>query len=371
MLISLLVIIICIALGACIFLNQPKFGEASKGEQLVAIKKSPNYAAGEFKNLIPTPKFTKNVSTFSILWNSLTEPKSRLVPDKPIPAVKTDLKNLDRMTDLVIWLGHSSFYIQLGGKRILLDTVFSDFAAPLSFFNKAFAGTNIYHAEDMPEIDYLLISHEHWDHLDYPTVLALKDKVRHVVCPLGVGIYFEKWGYGTNRISEGDWYDRFEIEKGIKVHLMPARHYSSRLLKQNQTLWAGFVLESSKRRLFFSGDSGYGLHFAEIGRKFGGFDFVALDCGQYDERWANIHMTPEEAVSAAKDLHAKALLPSHIGRFSISRHPWDEPFSRIVAASDEERPALLTPIIGEPVNIDSEQQKFDPWWERIAAFSGL
>lgn len=359
---SLLVLACGLVLGACVWMNQPKFGKASEGERLEAIRKSPNYVEGAFRNQIDTPKFTKNVSTISIILDGLMNPPERLTPEQPIPAVKTDLKALDRMGDVVVWLGHSSYFIQLGGKRILLDPILSDHAAPLPFLNQAFAGTTLYAAEDLPAIDYLLISHEHWDHLDYPTVEALKDKVNHVVCPLGVGTYFAMGGYEPSQISEGDWYDQFEFGDGITIHLLPARHYSSRLLKQNQTLWAGFALESATRRLFFSGDSGYGPHFAEIGRQFGGFDFAALDCGQYDERWAYLHMNPEEAVRAAKDLNAATLLPSHVGRFTIARHAWDAPFLRIAAASHGEGPRLLTPVLGEPVRLEDKQQEFTPWW---------
>jgi L-ascorbate metabolism protein UlaG (beta-lactamase superfamily) len=367
MLSSVLIIILCFALGACILLNQPKFGKSPEGERLAAIEKSPHYSAGQFKNLHPTPKFTKDVSTASIIWKSWTEPQKRLVPEMPIPAVKIDLKKLDRMTDLMIWLGHSSFYIQLGGKRMLLDPVFSDSAAPVSFFNKAFAGTTIYQADDMPVIDTLLISHDHWDHLDYPTVVALKDKVGLVVSPLGVGAYFERWGYPAEKIIEADWYQQVALDGVVDIHVLPARHYSGRFLKQNKTLWAGFALESAERRLFFSGDSGYGPHFAEIGQRFGEFDFVALDCGQYDERWAYIHMTPEEAVRAAQDLKADSLLPSHIGRFSIARHSWDEPFFRVASASGDESFKLLTPMVGEPVYLTIKEQAFDQWWVKLAS----
>lgn len=356
------VIVLCLALGACVLLNQPKFGELPAGERLAAIEKSPYYADGKFKNLIPTPKFTRDVSTFSIIWKSWTEPRERLVPERPLPAVKTDLKNLDRMTDLVIWLGHSSFYIQLGGKRLLLDPVFSDSAAPFPFFNKAFAGTSIYQADDMPEIDVLLISHDHWDHLDYPTVVALKDKVGRVVSPLGLGAHFETWVYPAEKIVEADWYQQVDLDGGVRIHVLPTRHYSGRFLKQNKTLWAGFALVSAEQRLFFSGDSGYGPHFKEIGQRFGGFDLVALDCGQYDERWAYIHMTPEEAVRAAHDLKAERLLPSHVGRFSIARHAWDEPFIRVASAPMDEALRLLTPMIGESVHLTIKDQAFDLWW---------
>jgi len=367
MVVSVFVVACGLVLAACVLVNHPKFGTAPEGARLEALRKSPNYVDGEFRNLIDTPKFTQDAGTFSILLNHMLHPPERLTPEQPIPSVKTDLKALDPSTDMVIWLGHSSYYIQLGGKRMLLDPVLSDHAAPFSFLNKAFAGTNIYTPEDMPEVDYLLISHEHWDHLDYPTAKALKNKVGRVICPLGIGTYFETWGYDTSKISEGDWYDPFAFGDGIKIHLLPARHYSNRLLKENQTLWGGFALESEARRLFFSGDSGYGPHFEAIGRQFSGFDFAALDCGQYDDRWANIHMNPEEAVAAAKDLSAATLLPSHVGRFTIARHAWDEPFIRIASASRGASPRLLTPVIGEPMLFEADPQEFAPWWVNLGS----
>lgn len=367
MLSGLFVLVFGLVLGACMMLNQPRFGRPPEGARLLSIQKSPHYADGEFKNIIDTPKFTKNVSTFSIIRQDLVNPRERLVPDAPIPSLKTDLKNLERTHDVVVWLGHSSYFIQLGGKRILLDPVFSDHAAPLSFLNKAFAGTNIYRAEDMPEIDALLISHDHWDHLDHATVVALKEKVAHVVTPLGVGAYFADWGYPVEKIHEADWYGQVNIKDDFTIHVLPARHYSGRLLRQNKTQWAGFALVSSQRKLFFSGDSGYGPHFAEIGRRFGRFDFVALDAGQYDERWAYIHMTPEEAVKAATNLNAAALLPSHVGRFTIARHAWDEPFIRVASASEGETFRLLTPVIGEAVRLNDKPQEFLQWWVKSAS----
>lgn len=363
----LLVVAFGLVLGAFILLNHPKFGRSPEGARLDTLRKSANFEDGEFKNLIDTPKFTKDVSTFSILRDDLLDPQERLVPDRPVPSVKTDLTTLDPNDDVVVWLGHSSYFVQLGGKRVLIDPVFSDHAAPLSFLNKAFPGTNVYRAEDMPGIDVLLVSHDHWDHLDHATVMALKDKVQHVVCPLGVGAHFAGWGYAEEQIHEADWHEQVVLEDGFAVHVLPARHYSGRSFRQNKTLWAGFALESPTRRLFFSGDSGYGPHFAEIGRRFGGFDLVALDCGQYDDRWAYLHMTPEEAVKAARDLNASAVIPSHVGRFTIARHAWDEPFQRMAAASEGEGYRLLTPILGEPVDLANGQQPFTFWWKPVGS----
>lgn len=191
----------------------------------------------------------------------------------------------------------------------------------MSFSTQAFDGTSLYSADDMPQIDYLLITHDHWDHLDHATVTSLEPKVKKVVTGLGVGAYFEHWGYPKEKIVEADWFARLATDDGLAIHVLPARHYSGRLLTRNRTLWVGFVLEHAGRRILFSGDTGYGPHFDTIARKFSGFDLVALDMGQYDARWPHIHMTPEQAVKAAQDLGAKALLPAHVGRFSICHRP--------------------------------------------------
>jgi L-ascorbate metabolism protein UlaG (beta-lactamase superfamily) len=359
---------VSLALGACVVFNQPRFGKLPQGDRLDRIQRSSNYKAGKFQNLIQTPKFSKDVGWVSLIWSGFFDKNERLVPDSPIPAVKTDLKALNPETDAVIWLGHSSWFIQAEGKRILVDPVFSDFAAPFSFLNKAFAGTSVYRAEDMPEIDGLLISHDHWDHLDHPTVTALRSKVKQVICPLGVGAYFQDWGYPKEKIHEGDWGDSILLGKDMTVHVLPARHYSGRLFKENKTLWAGFVIHTPDLRIFFSGDSGYGLHFADIGRTFDGFDLALLDCGQYDPRWAYIHMTPEEAAQATQDLGARALIPAHVGRFTIANHPWDEPFKRLAKASQDKSYRLLTPRIGEPAALDDTPSHFLNWWEAEADY---
>lgn len=356
--------IVVMAVVLVAYLQHPKFGRLPDGERLALIQRSPNYVDGEFHNLIDTPMFSQDKSFLQVLFENITTKGERLRPLENIPAIKTDLHALSPDKDLLVWLGHSSFYLQLAGKRILIDPVFSEGAAPISAFNKAYAGTSDYSVEDIPPVDTLLITHDHWDHLDYPSIESLKPKVQRVVSPLGVGSYFQEWGYDKERIDEGDWYDTFALGDGVSVHLIPARHYSGRMLTRRKTLWAGFVLETPKRRLLFSGDSGYGPHFAEIGKRFGGFDLVSLDSGQYDPRWAYIHMTPEQAVQAAEDLGAKALLPAHVGRFTLAKHPWDEPFNRISEASANKGHQLLTPMIGQPVSLSADAgNDFKPWWK--------
>lgn len=361
---TLVGLIVLLAIGALAYVQHPKFGELPEGEHRAAIQQSPNYADGEFRNLVDTPLFTQDKSFMAVLLENLRESREKLSPASDIPARNLDFKALDVQQDLVVWLGHSSYYVQLGGKRILIDPVFSEAASPLPFINLAFAGTTLYSAEDMPPIDVLLISHDHWDHLDYPSVLALKPKVAQVIAGLGVGSYFQGWGYDPGQIREGDWYQSFTIGDGLEVEVIPARHYSGRLLERRQTLWVGFILQTPERRLLFSGDSGYGPHFADIGQRVDGFDLVALDHGQYDDRWAYIHMTPEEAARAADELGAARFLPGHVGRFALARHPWDEPFNRIVQASEGRNYELLTPLIGEPVWLSGQTpQNFSAWWQ--------
>ncbi|AYM91021.1 MBL fold metallo-hydrolase [Serratia sp. 3ACOL1] len=365
MLLKIFIAVSCLLLGGCIILGQAKFGKHPEGELLSRIQASPNYKEGEFHNTVPTATLVEGQSSLKIIWKSIFADTTGLRPPGPLPTVKLDLVSLNPTKDTVIWLGHSSYFIQLAGKRILVDPIFSDHGAPFSFLNKTFLGTDLYTAADMPEIDVLVISHDHWDHLDYSTATALMPKVKVVLSPLGVGAHFERWGYPREKLHEIDWNAALRVGNELTVHVVPARHYSGRLFVRNKTLWAGFVLETPERRIFLSGDTGYGPHIAEIAHRFGGFDLVAIDGGQYDPRWPLIHMTPEEAVLAAQELKAETLLLAHVGRFSISTHSWDEPFVRAVKASKEKPFRLLTPKIGEPVWLDGTEQHFTHWWKEV------
>lgn len=349
------------------FLHLPLFGQLPQGNSLARIQNSPNYAGGVFINQIDTPLQTTDQSELSMLLERFQGDKGHPRPPSAPPVIKTDIKALDVQQDLVLWLGHSSYYVQLDGQRILIDPVFSKNAAPVPRANLAFQGTSIYSAKDFPRIDILLISHDHYDHLDYPTALALKNQVGHVVVGLGVGAHFERWGYPASKIHELDWFEQLNLTDGLTIHATPARHFSGRTFNRNQSLWVGYALTSSKHRIFFSGDSGYAPHFAKIGQQLGPFDWVTVDTGQYDPRWANVHMTPEQAAQAAEDLRTKALTPGHVGRFSLAPHDWDDPFKRIFAASQGRNYALWTPEIGQPIYLDGRIQSFTAWWERSKA----
>lgn len=366
--VSLILIVVGIGIlfTACTTLHHPQFGKLPEQVRLERIKQSPHYIQDEFIYPVATPMLSDGESTLKIFWDNFWAEKQQTIPTQAIPTVNTNLLALNPKQDVVIWLGHSAYYIQLAGKRILVDPVLSDHAAPFSFLVKAFKGSTLYKAEDIPEIDYLLISHDHYDHLDYATVTQLKDKVKNVVVPLGIGSHFEYWGYPLSKIHENDWFDTLKTDTGLNIHTLPARHYSGRTFTRNKTLWASYAFETPTHKIYFGGDSGYGPHFQQIASQLGRFDLVMLDSGQYDPRWPLIHMNPEEAVQAAMDLKAKAMMPMHIGRFSLSPHAWDDPFKRAVKASESANLTLATPIIGQPIWLNEPISQFPHWWESVS-----
>lgn len=357
---------VAIAVTGYAYLQSAKFGAAPDTESQALSQQSPNYEDGIFHNLEPIPD-TSNESDSDRGWLDLllTGDDGR-APSSDLPVVKTDLKSIAEDQDTVVWLGHSSFYIQLEGKRFLIDPVFSQNASPVPFTIQAFDGTSIYSADDIPDIDYLLISHDHWDHLDYPTIMALKDRIDNVVTGLGVGTHFREWGFSAEQIHEKDWNTQVSVNDDFDIHVLPARHYSGRELERNQTLWVSFGLQSSERQLYFSGDSGYGSHFEEIGELLGDLDLAMLDAGQYDPQWRYTHMMPEDAAEAARDLDATLVIPAHVGRFSLAFHEWDDPFIRLSNLEQASSFGLLTPRIGEPLVLeDSADTNFSQWWNTL------
>ena len=219
--------------------RHPKFGRIPRGERLERIKRSGNFKDGVFKNLDETPQLAEDASFKDMLKNMLISKDRR--PKQKIPSKKTDLKQLPPNENLLVWFGHSSYFMQIDGRKFLVDPVFCGHASPFSFSIKAFNGTDIYSAEDMPEIDYLIITHDHWDHLDYKTVLELKSKVKKVITSLGTGEHFEYWGYKKEQLIEKDWFEHEIMEYGFKVTVTPARHFSGRGFKHKRTLWSSFV----------------------------------------------------------------------------------------------------------------------------------
>jgi len=360
------IIILVIVLAVFAFMQLPSFGSKPDGDRLERIKKSPNYRDGAFQNESYTPTFTgKEESRLSIIKKFLSKGE-RARPKGAIPSTKTDLLHLDPHADVLVWFGHSSYFIQIDGKRILVDPIFSGEAGPLPLPSlHAFKGTDRYTTDDLPAIDYLFITHDHWDHLDYDTVNRLKKKVKRVICGLGVGAHLERWGYQKRQIIEEDWNKEMTFENGFTVYVLPSRHFSGRSFTRNQTLWAAYVLETPTMRFFFGGDGGYDKHFAKIGKKFGHIDLAILENGQYNVNWKYIHMSPEETLQAAIDLKAKRLFPVHSSKFSLANHDWDEPLIRISKLCKDAKFPLITPIIGEQVNLKDSTQHFREWWKGV------
>lgn len=347
------------------FMKGRQFGTKPSGERLKQIAQSPNYRNGQFENRNPTPQLTEGATFFSVMKDFLFGGSKRRKPTLPLPTQKTDLHRLDPGINTIVWFGHSSYFMQVDGKKILVDPVFCGHASPLPISAKSFAGSDIYTADDMPDLDYLIITHDHWDHLDYKTLLKLKPKVRKIITSFGVGAHLEYWGYSKDIIVEGDWNTEWNLEEGFKVNILPARHFSGRGFKRNQSLWSSFVFTTPSLKLYLGGDSGYDTHFAEIGKKFGPFDLAILENGQYNKSWKHIHMMPEEVVQAALDLKAASLMPVHWGKFSLSLHDWDEPIKRVVNEATRKNVTLLHPMIGEAVNIN-RPGKQATWWDGIA-----
>ncbi|WES69698.1 MBL fold metallo-hydrolase [Superficieibacter sp. HKU1] len=363
----LLISVVAVMMIACAaslpFVCNAGFGQAPQGSGLTEVEKSPHYRDGQFHNQLPTPGFTGKKNMLAAWWEFLTTRRENSRPAQPLPLVKTDLAGLPPEQEVAVWLGHSSWFLQLGGKRILIDPVFSAYAAPFSFLNKAFDGDYPWTAQAMPEIDLLIISHDHYDHLDYATIRALLPKIHRVITPLGVGSHLRYWGMNPDIITEADWNRAIIVDDQLTVHVLPARHFSGRGLKRNQTLWASFMFVTPEEKLYYSGDSGYGPHFKAIGEQFGTVDLAIMENGQYDEDWKYIHMMPEQTAQAAVDLNASAILPGHSGRFVLAKHTWDDPYKRLAQASLNKPYRLLTPQLGEPVNISDRRHQFSAWWE--------
>lgn len=362
MIITIIVVAVLVALFF-IITGQAKFGTVPKGERLERLKQSPNYRNGKFRNLSKTPQLSEDAKFFPMLKEYFTSKNKK--PANEIPAVKTNLRTLSSDQNVLIWFGHSSYFMQLDGKRFLVDPVFCGNASPFSFSVKAFGGTNNYQVEDMHEIDYLIITHDHWDHLDYETIMKLKSKTDKVITGLGVGAHFERWGFNSGNVKEMDWFETFELCDKFAIHCTPARHFSGRGFKANQSLWASFVLETPTQKIFIGGDGGYDTHFADIGEKYGPFDLAILENGQYNKAWKYIHMMPEQVLQAAKDLNAKRLFPVHSGKFALANHAWDAPLKRIAEVNTNNEVSMLTPKIGEVVCLNDSEQIFEQWWLEV------
>ena len=343
-------VFVLLVLVVTAFVNQKSFGKLPQGKRLELIKKSPNYKNGQFQNELPTTVMTGKESSLKATWKFLTDKPKNTEPTSPIPSVKTDLTKLSRDNDFIVWFGHSSYLLQVNGKRFLVDPVFIQ-GSPVSFINKPYPGTDIYKPKDMPDFDFLIISHDHWDHLDYFTIKQLKEKINDIVVPLGVGEHFEYWNFDSDKITELDWYQATKIDD-ITFYCLPARHFSGRSFFRNKSLWASFIVEfPNGKTVYIGGDSGYGPHFKYTGEHFPDIDLAILENGQYNQDWNQIHTMPEELTKEMQELNAKRYVTVHHLKYTLSKHSWDDPLNAEINAAKQANKDLLVLTIGKPEEI--------------------
>jgi L-ascorbate metabolism protein UlaG (beta-lactamase superfamily) len=350
-----------LALVFFIFINQRVFGKEPAGARRQRIVASPNYRDGSFQNLTPTEMILKSSSYLKLLRDTFNKP-SNVKPPKTLPSVRTDLKNQNDEKPVITWFGHSSYLIQSKGFTILVDPVLKGNASPVSFLLNPFDGSDVYALSDLPEIDLVLLTHDHYDHLHFDSIRQLAGRATYFVTSLGVGAHLEHWGVDPKKITELDWWESKSVQPDIEFTATPARHFSGRSFKRGQTIWSSFVLHLHGYKLFLGGDSGYENHFSEIGAKHGPFDIALLECGQYGKDWPYIHMLPEQTAQAAKDLGATVLMPVHWAKFELAFHPWDDSIRRVTKAAEEIGQPTTTPMIGEPV-ILQESYPDKTWWK--------
>ncbi|MGN4926857.1 MBL fold metallo-hydrolase [Bacillus cereus group sp. MYBK14-1] len=290
--------------------------------------------------------------------------KSKLRPIKDLPIVLSNKDN--ESLESVTWFGHSASLLKIEGKKLLLDPMFGDASSPFPLFNSTrYSGTFSLERDDLQEIDAIIISHNHYDHLNYKSIMQLKDRAKHFYVPTGVAQYLIKWGVSPSKISEHNWWDEITFDN-IKLVCAPARHFSGRgMTDRDRSLWCSWLILGQETKIFFSGDSGYAPHFKEIGDKYGPFDLTLMECGQYDPRWSAIHMLPEETVQAHIDVKGELLLPIHWGAFTLALHEWRDPIERITKEANRLGVKITTPQIGESITLKSTNYPSSAWWKEI------
>lgn len=329
------------------------------------IRSSANFRTKAFHNLVDEPMMATG-SGFKMLRDQVLGREQRY-PPAPLPIMRPTARDYATppATGLrVTWLGHSSLIVELGNIKILTDPVWAERASPV-----AFAGPKRFHPppialNDLPQIDLVLLSHDHYDHLDEAVIRWLARKSMPFVAGLGMGDYLEAWGVASRRIYELDWWEELDIpELGVQIASVPAQHFSGRSLVRNQTLWSSWAVSNSDKRIFVGCDSGWFDGFAQIGARYAPFDFASIEMAQYNESWRSVHMFPEQAIDACRALGAKTMLPVHWGTFCLSFHAWNEPVERLLAAHDGDF-QILTPNIGQLIE-PTAKNVLNPWWRSM------
>ncbi|WP_407933209.1 MBL fold metallo-hydrolase [Bdellovibrio reynosensis] len=343
--ISILVgLILLLAVTAFFIFRMPAFGGSFEGRRLERMKSSPEYQDGRFENSPKQNTDNSLIKNFKLYRQGFVRE-----PEFEIPVNKIHPNSLQKAAApgfRVNWFGHATVLSEMDGVRFMTDPVLSERASPFkSVGPKRFHPTPI-PLNDMSGIDFVVVSHDHYDHLDMETVKYLAKQATHFFVGLGVGAHLEKWGIPAEQIHEMDWWDEFTF-RGLKIICTPARHYSGRKAMDNSTLWASWIVKSPNHSVYFSGDTGYAGHFADIRKKYGPIDISFMKVGAYGETWLDIHMDPESAVLAHKDLEAKIMLPVHWATFDLSYHAWEEPILRTLSAAKSKNAEVITPEVGE------------------------
>ena len=362
----ILSLITLLIITVVLFINlSPQFGGLASKQQQELFSKSKHYKDGKFLNNGGIKMEMSLKDSFKAMW-ILFKSNSKAEPNKNIAVQKVDsisIANYNSKTRF-IWFGHSTFLLQTKGKNLLIDPMFGDVPAPNPLLgNKRFSNELPIEIEKLPSIDAVLITHDHYDHLDYESIQKLKDKVKLFFTPLGIGIHLLKWGVEKERIIELDWWEEIKFDD-LTIRCTPAQHFSGRgISDREKTLWCSWIIQSDDENLFFSGDSGYASHFKEIGEQYGPFDFAFMECGQYNNLWPLVHMLPEETAQAGLDIKAKKMMPIHWGAFKLASHSWTEPVERISKKAKELNVDLVIPKIGEIIEIGlNDSEEIYPWW---------
>lgn len=356
--------------GSVLFTFTPDFGGKVTMQDKLRFEQSGHYKDGIFVNQIETNMNFSFGNMVDVLKDFVTGNPNRS-PAGPQPVVKIDSVDIAANTGAITrltWFGHSAFLLEIEGKKILLDPMLTDSPSPLGFMGPTRYTKELpIEIEKLPYIDAVILSHDHYDHLDYKTIQKIKDKTGAFFMPLGVGIHFREWGIEPGKIFELNWWDEITLDS-LTLACTPSRHFSGRgLTDRSTTLWSSWVIIGKGKRIYFSGDSGYGPHFKEIGNKYGPFDVAMMECGQYNERWKAIHMMPEETVDAFMDVKGKLLMPIHWGAFTLALHSWTDPIERVTNRAAELGAAITTPKIGEPIILEDSSYPSSRWWETIIA----
>jgi L-ascorbate metabolism protein UlaG (beta-lactamase superfamily) len=340
-----------------------------KGVRLMNMKKASNYINGKFVNQNGSKPIMQGSQ--SEIFKRFLFGKEKRVPDKPLNVVEVDESKITGGSSKelkVTWFGHSSTIIEIEGKVILTDPILSKRPSPVSF-----AGPKRYHKrlpvvpEKLPKIDLVIVSHDHYDHLDYKTIKKIHRKTKRFVVPLGVGAWLEKWGVDPKKITELNWWQSKIYDFGIEITAAPSQHFSGRrVIDNNKTLWASWIIKGKKHKVFFSGDSGYNPAFKEIGKRLGPFDLTLMECGQYNKHWETVHMLPHQTVQAHIDVKGKVLLPIHWGAYNLSLHNWYDPVEKALEAAKKMNVVMTYPRIGETIIIGKSLPGVKWWQEELS-----